>query len=63
MLKFVEKDGPNDTKRRQARGLKDYLQDFDFVFHLHLMLIILGDTNTLSLCLQRKDHDILDAMP
>jgi hypothetical protein len=62
VLQYVEKDGPNDKKRRQARGLLDYLKDFDFVFHLHLMLIILGHANSLSLCLQRKDQDILEAM-
>jgi hypothetical protein len=62
VLQYVEKEGPNDTKKRQARGLIDYLKDFDFVFHLHLMLMILGYANTLSLCLQMKDHDILAAM-
>jgi hypothetical protein len=62
VLDYVENDGPNDKKRRQARGHIDYLQDFDFVFHLQLMLIILGNANALSLCLQRKDQDILAAM-
>ncbi|PVH33693.1 hypothetical protein PAHAL_8G046400 [Panicum hallii] len=62
VLQYVEKDGPNDKKRRQARGLLDYLKDFDFVFHLHMMLMILGHANSLSLCLQRKDQDILEAM-
>jgi hypothetical protein len=51
-----------DAKRRQAHGLIDYLKDFDFVFHLHLMLLILGHANPLSLSLQRKDEDILEAM-
>ena len=40
VLQYVEKEGPNDAKRRQARGLLDYLKDFDFVFHLHLMMLI-----------------------
>ncbi|XP_015688797.2 uncharacterized protein LOC102722821 [Oryza brachyantha] len=62
VLEYVEKYGLNDSKRSQARGLIDYLQDFDFVFHLHLMLIILGHANALSLCLQRKNRDILEAM-
>ncbi|XP_002439156.2 zinc finger MYM-type protein 1 [Sorghum bicolor] len=62
VLQYVEKDGPNDKKKRQARGLLDYLKDFDFVFHLHLMLMVLGHANSLSLCLQRKDQDILEAM-
>jgi hypothetical protein len=34
VLQYVEKEGPNDAKRRQARGLLDYLKDFDFVFHM-----------------------------
>jgi hypothetical protein len=62
VLQYVEKEGPNDSKRRQARGLLDYLKDFDFVFHLQLMLLILGHANSLSLSLQRKDKDILEAM-
>ena len=62
VLQYVEKDGPNDKKERQARGLLDYLKDFDFVFHLHLMLMIFEHANSLSLCLQRKDQDILEAM-
>jgi hypothetical protein len=62
VLDYVEKDGPNDKKRRQARELIDYLQEFDFMFHLQLMLMILGHANALSLCLQRKDQDILAAM-
>jgi hypothetical protein len=61
-FQYVEKESPNDAKRRQARGLLDYLKDFDFVFHLQLMLLILGHANALSLSLQRKDKDILEAM-
>ena len=62
VLKYVEKEGPTDAKRRQARGLLDYMKDFDFVFSLKLMLLILGHANSLSLSLQRKDKDILEAM-
>jgi len=62
VLQYVEKEGPTDAKRRQARGLMDYLKDFDFVFHLQLMLLILRHANCLSLSLQRKDKDILEAM-
>jgi hypothetical protein len=62
VLKYAEKDGPNDKKRCQARGLIDDLLDIDFVFHLQLMLLFLGHANALSLCLQRKDQDILAVM-
>ena len=51
VLKYVEKEGPTDAKRRQARGLLDYMKDFDFVFSLKLMLLILGHANSLSLSL------------
>ena len=37
-------------------------ESFDFIFSAHLMLDILGHTNELSECLQRKDQDILNAM-
>ncbi|KAG2640464.1 hypothetical protein PVAP13_2KG357680 [Panicum virgatum] len=37
-------------------------ESFDFAFAAHLMLIILGYTNELSECLQRREHDILNAI-
>jgi hypothetical protein len=37
-------------------------ESFDFVFHAHLMLVILGYTNELSECLQRRDQVILAAI-
>jgi hypothetical protein len=46
--------------RRDVKlGSRGLYQEFDFVFHLHLTLLILGQANTLSLSLQRKDEDIL----
>jgi hypothetical protein len=57
----VEKEGPND-KKHQTHRLIDYLKDFDSVFHLHLMLMILGHVNALSLYLLRKNQDILGVM-
>jgi hypothetical protein len=48
--------------RDQASNLLEYFQSFDFVFYLHLMLTILGTTNILSLALQRKDQDIVNAI-
>jgi hypothetical protein len=38
-------------------------ESFDFVFSAHLMVTILGYTNDLSLCLQRREQDILNALP
>ncbi|XP_019087367.1 PREDICTED: zinc finger MYM-type protein 1-like [Camelina sativa] len=62
VLEYIEKDGSDSTKRRQANGLLKYFNTFDFVFYLQLMLLILGLTNSLSVALQRKDQDILNAM-
>uniref|UniRef100_A0A0D3C1Q1 TTF-type domain-containing protein n=1 Tax=Brassica oleracea var. oleracea TaxID=109376 RepID=A0A0D3C1Q1_BRAOL len=62
VLEYVEKDGSDAIKRRQANGLLNYFYTFEFVFYLQLMLLILGITNSLSKALQRKDLDILNAM-
>ncbi|XP_066382993.1 uncharacterized protein, partial [Miscanthus floridulus] len=37
-------------------------ETFEFVFFVHLMYVILGYTNELSECLQRRDQDILNAI-
>uniref|UniRef100_A0A0D3BRS1 Uncharacterized protein n=1 Tax=Brassica oleracea var. oleracea TaxID=109376 RepID=A0A0D3BRS1_BRAOL len=62
VLEYVEIDGSDGIKRRQANGLLKYFHTFDFVFYLQLMLLLLGITNNLSKALQRKDQDILNAM-
>ena len=62
VLKVVEKDDKDWRNRDQASNLLVYFQSFDFVFYLHLMLTTLAATNTLSLSLQRKDQDIVNAI-
>lgn len=62
VLACVEKDGADDSKRRQAYGLLSYVDSFDFVFYLQVMVHLLGVTNSLSLALQNRDQDILNAM-
>ncbi|KAL6581953.1 hypothetical protein OROMI_005967 [Orobanche minor] len=62
VLVVVSCDASDPSKRAQARGLLKYLRSFNFVFNLQLMLTILAITNELSLALQRKDTDILNAM-
>jgi hypothetical protein len=62
VLEIVEKDKKDWKIRDQASNLLEYFQSFDFVFYLHLMLTILGTTNILSLALQRKDQDIVNAI-
>ena len=42
--------------------LLDYVNDFDFVLHLHFMLLILGHENVLYLYIQRKYKGILEAI-
>jgi hypothetical protein len=37
-------------------------ESFEFVFFAHLMVVILGYTNDLSQCLQRREQDILNAI-
>jgi hypothetical protein len=55
-----------DTSQRgewpKIHTMVGVLESFDFIFSAHLMLVILGYTNDLSECLQRRDQDILNAM-
>ncbi|CAD6333648.1 unnamed protein product [Miscanthus lutarioriparius] len=62
VLEIVENDKKEWKIRDQGSNLLEYFQSFDSVFYLHLMLTILGITNTLSLALQRKDHDIVNGI-
>jgi hypothetical protein len=62
VLAIVEKEDRNVTHREQAWGLLVYFQSFTFAFYLHLMMTVLGITNTLSTALQRKDQDIVNAI-
>jgi uncharacterized membrane protein len=62
VVEYVEDDGDNGATRLQASGLLSYFKTFEFVFYMHLILTILGLTNSLSQALQRKDQDILEAV-
>ncbi|TVU45045.1 hypothetical protein EJB05_04515, partial [Eragrostis curvula] len=62
VLAVVENEDKDGKNREQAWGLQVYFQSFAFVFYLHLMLTVLATTNTLSIALQRKDQDIVNAM-
>ncbi|EOA28304.1 hypothetical protein CARUB_v10024511mg, partial [Capsella rubella] len=62
MLEFIENDGVDDLKRRKAHGPLNYFHSFDFVFYLQMMIHLLGLTDNLSMALQRRDQDILNAM-
>jgi len=54
VLENVAEDGVGD-KRTTASGLLLQMENFEFVFILHLKIRLLGITNDLSQCLQRKD--------
>ena len=62
VLEIVQEDGHDSVQRVEASFLMESLQSFDFSFTLHLMKNVLGITNDLSLALQRKDQDIVNAM-
>jgi len=62
VLKAVEKDDRDWKNRDQASNLLVYFKSLDFAFCLHLMLTTLTATNALSLALQRKDQDIVNAI-
>ncbi|XP_056689223.1 uncharacterized protein [Spinacia oleracea] len=61
-LEYIDEEGIEVDHRGEARIMKKLVETFDFVFPLHLMLSLLGITNDLSLALQRKDEDIVNAM-
>jgi len=62
VLEYIQDEGVDDSKRRQAFGLLKYFHTFDCVFYMQLMLVILRLTKNLSMALQRKDQDILNTM-
>ncbi|CAA7012844.1 unnamed protein product [Microthlaspi erraticum] len=62
VLRYVQDEGIDNTKKRQANGILKYIHSFDFVVYLHLMLHILGLTENLSMALQKKNQDIANAV-
>ncbi|XP_020148567.1 uncharacterized protein [Aegilops tauschii subsp. strangulata] len=62
VLEYVEEDGTDPIKKRQASGILKYFQSFDSVFYLHMMMIIFSLKNGLSKTFQRKDMDIVNAI-
>lgn len=64
LLGVLEEVG-NDTsfkKYGETMFLLDVLQSFDFIFMLYMMVEILGFTNDLSVALQKRDQDLLNAL-
>jgi hypothetical protein len=59
VLEIVNQDERNPSR---AGGLVEIMESFSFVFIMKMMLQILRITNELSLILQRKDQNIVQAM-
>ncbi|KAK3138648.1 hypothetical protein QOZ80_5AG0371600 [Eleusine coracana subsp. coracana] len=60
VLSMIHEDERNPGR---AGGLVGKMESFSFVFNMKLMLKVLRITNKLSLLLQRKDQNIVQAMP
>uniref|UniRef100_A0A8I6Y8A0 TTF-type domain-containing protein n=1 Tax=Hordeum vulgare subsp. vulgare TaxID=112509 RepID=A0A8I6Y8A0_HORVV len=59
VLENLSDDATNATQKTTTSGLLEKMESFEFVFIMHLMIRILGKTNDLSTCLQRKDQNIV----
>ncbi|XP_055833029.1 uncharacterized protein LOC129902033 isoform X1 [Solanum dulcamara] len=61
VLDAIKCGGSKLSDRLQAGAFLDMINEFEFVFLLHLMLKILVMPNELSAALQRKEQDIVNA--
>lgn len=59
VLENVHDDGTSDDNSGIAISLIDKMENYEFVFVMHLMKYLLGITNDLSLALQQKDQNIV----
>ncbi|XP_042453175.1 zinc finger MYM-type protein 1-like [Zingiber officinale] len=62
VLENVYDDGTNDDNSGIATSLIDKMENYEFVFVMHLMKSLFGITNELSLALQQKDQNIVLAV-
>ena len=62
VLENVSEDGTDGEKKTIASGLITKMESFEFVFILHLMIRVLGLTQEISQCLQRKNQNIVRAI-
>ena len=62
VLENVFEDGTEHETGAQVRGVLRQMQSYEFVFPLFLMKRLLGLTNKLSMVLQERDQDILNAI-
>jgi hypothetical protein len=61
VLENIAEDGVGD-KKTTALGLLLQMESYEFVLILHLVIKLVGITNDLSQCLQRKDQNIVQAI-
>ncbi|PNT73572.1 hypothetical protein BRADI_2g60463v3, partial [Brachypodium distachyon] len=61
VLENIFEDGDSE-QRTKASGLIERMENFEFVLVLHLMIRVLGKTQELSQCLQRKNQNIVRAV-
>ncbi|KAJ0986333.1 hypothetical protein J5N97_004689 [Dioscorea zingiberensis] len=62
VLQNVHDDGASNDNRGIAASLIEKMENYQFVFVMFLMRRLLGITNELSLALQQKDQNIVQAM-
>lgn len=62
VLQIIQEEGVKPSQRGETFSILSVIPIYEFAFILHLMMTILGITNQLSLALQRKDQDIVNAM-
>ncbi|XP_016481257.1 uncharacterized protein LOC107802302 [Nicotiana tabacum] len=62
VLKDMKRDCPYHLDRFAAGNLLSQIQEFGFIFMLHLMFKVLLFTNELNKALQKKDQDIVNVM-
>jgi hypothetical protein len=62
VLENISEDGTDSEKRTTTSGLIQRMESFEFVFILHLMIRVLGLTQELSQCLQKKNQNIVRAI-
>nr|XP_016502490.1 PREDICTED: uncharacterized protein LOC107820680 [Nicotiana tabacum]XP_016502496.1 PREDICTED: uncharacterized protein LOC107820680 [Nicotiana tabacum] len=62
VFKDMQQNSPHSLERFAAKNLLGNIQEFEFVFMLHLMFKMLLLTNELNKALQKKDQDIVNAM-
>ncbi|KAH7656079.1 Ribonuclease H-like protein [Dioscorea alata] len=62
VLQNVHDDGVSNDNRGIVAGLIEKMENYQFVFVMYLMRRLLGITNELSLALQQKDQNIVQAI-